>query len=247
MDINPPFGYQEIIPLTKDHRVALPTDGKLPQVFHRLMVIPLSYSELSLASHDYPVVFVSGDQGKTAAAMAVVGLEQQQNLFVTADGLWDRAAYVPAYVRRYPYCMTRVNVDGKERQERVVCVEKQALSASGQALFDDKGEPLPAWENTRKFLFEFENDLIRTEAMCRITVELGLLEPFTMQARPDQGEPLSLAGMYRVIENKIPELPADKLKELAQNGVLPRLYAHLMSMSNFTKLLARRAAKRAAN
>lgn len=241
MDITPPFGYQEIVPLTKEHRVAVLEGGKLPATFRRLMVIPLSYSEFSLASHDYPLVFVSGDQGKSVAAMVVVGLEQNQNLFVTPDQLWDPNSYIPAYVRRYPYCMTRVNVGGKEQAERIVCIEKRALSDSGNLLHDDKGEPLPAWENIRKFLFDFENDLARTEAMCRMIVELGLLEPFTMQATPNSGAPISVAGMYRVIEQKLPELSGDKLKELTQNGVLPRIYAHLMSMSNFTRLLVRRA------
>ena len=95
----------------------------------------------------------------------------------------------------------------------------------------------------RKLLFEFEADLARTEAMCEVIIELGLLEPFNMQAKPNEGEPFTLSGMFRVVEQKINELPADKLKELVQNGALPRIYAHLMSMSNFTRLLARRAAQ----
>ena len=243
MDITPPYGYQEVVPLTKDHRVVLPVDNKLPPVFRGMMVIPLSYTEFSLACHDYPVVFVSGDQGKTAVAMAVVGLEQQHNLFVAPDFTWDRNCYVPAYVRRYPFCMTRVNVSGQEQPERIACVEKRALSTKGDPLYDDKGEPLPVWENMRKLLFEFEADLARTEAMCKVVVELGLLEPFTMQAKPDAGEPFTLAGMFRVAEQKVTALSAEKLKELVQNGVLPRIYAHLMSMSNFTRLLARRAAR----
>ena len=243
MDITPPYGYQEVVPLTKDHHVVLPVDGKLPPVFRGMMVIPMSYTEFSLACHDYPVVFVSGDQGKTAVAMAVVGLEQQHNLFVSPDLTWDRNFYVPAYVRRYPFCMTRVNVSGQEQPERIACIEKRAISTKGDALYDAKGEPLPVWENMRKLLFEFEADLARTEAMCKVIVELGLLEPFTMQARPDEGDPFTLAGMYRVVEEKINALTGDKLKELVHNGVLPRIYAHLMSMSNFTRLLARRAAR----
>jgi SapC len=242
MDITPPYGYKEVIPLTKEHRVALPASGVVPEAFRGMMVIPLSYSEIALACHDYPVVFVSGDQGKSAAAMAVVGLEQQVNLFVGPDKAWDRNHYVPAYVRRYPFCMTRVNVSGEDRPERIACVEKSALSDNGETLHDAKGEPTPAWENMRKFLFEFEGDLARTEAMCRAVTELGLLEPFTMQAKPNEGAPLSLTGMYRIAEQKLTALPAEKLKELVQNGVLPRLYAHLMSMSNFTRLVARRMA-----
>ena len=164
-------------------------------------------------------------------------------MFVAPDLTWDKNFYVPAYVRRYPFCMTRVNVSGQEQPERIACVEKRAISTKGDALYDDKGEPLLVWENMRKLLFEFEADLARTEAMCKIAVDLGLLEPFTMQAKPEQGEPFTLAGMFRVVEQKITELPADKLKELVANGVLPRIYAHLMSMSNFTRLLARRAAR----
>jgi SapC len=97
MDITPPYGYQEVVALTKEHRVVLPAAGTLPPVFHSMMVIPLSYSEFSIASHDYPVVFVSGDQGKSATAMAVVGLEQKQNLFVALQKSWDNSVYVPAY------------------------------------------------------------------------------------------------------------------------------------------------------
>lgn len=243
MDITAPYGYQEVVPLTKDIRVVLPAEGRLPPVFLNMLVIPLSYTEISLACHDYPVVFVSGDEGKTALTMAVVGLEQQQNLFVAPDLTWDHNVYVPAYVRRYPFCMTRVNVSGAEQPERIACVEKRSISAKGDALYNDKGDPLPVWETTRKLLFEFEADLARTEAMCRLIVELGLLEPFSMQANPNDGSPFTLSGMFRVVEQKINELSSDKLKELVQNGVLPRIYAHLMSMSNFTRLLARRAAQ----
>ncbi len=243
MDITPPYGYQEVVPLTKEHHVVLPVDGKLPPVFRGMMVIPLSYTEISLACHDYPLVFVSSDEGKTAVAMAVVGLEQQKNLFVSPDATWDRGAYVPAYVRRYPFCMTRVNVSGTEQPERIACVEKRAVSAKGDALYDAKGEPLPVWETMRKLLFEFEADLARTEAMCKLIIELGLLESFNMQAKPNEGEPFTLSGMYRINEQKINELSADKLKELVQNGVLPRIYAHLMSMSNFARLMTRRAAQ----
>lgn len=245
MNINPPYGYQEVVPLKKEHRVVLPAGGKLPPIFRSMLALPLSYAEFSLACHDYPIIFASGDQGKNMVAMAILGIEQQQNLFMQPDQTWDRSAYVPAYVRRYPFCMTRVSVDGKEQPERIACVEKRALSDRGDALYNDKGESLPMWENLRKLLFEYEADLARTEEMCHMVNDLGLLEPFGMQATPNQGAPLALSGMHRVNEQKIPELPADKLKELTKNGVLARIYAHLISMANFARLLERRAGRTA--
>ena len=241
MEIKPPYGYQEIVPLTRQHRVVLPEGRKLPQVFRSITALPLSFTEFTVAYRDYPIAFVGADAA-SVIAMAVLGLEHQQNLFVTADESWDATAYLPAYVRRYPFCMTRVTVDGRVQAERVACVEKRALSKRGEALYDAKGEPLAAWEERRKLLFEYEADLVRAEEMCRELGQLQLLETFNVQAVPHQGTPVAMTGMYRVAEQKLAELAPEKLKELAQKGVLARVYAHLISLANFGRLLDRRAA-----
>src|SRR5262245_40469739 len=175
MEIKPPYGYEEIVPLTKQHRVALPDGRKLPPNFRGLNALPLSFTEFTVACRDYPIAFV-GPAAGNVIAMVVLGLESGQNLFVSGGDGWDTSAYVPAYARRYPFCMTRVTVDGKEQAERVACVEKRALSDHGEALFDGKGEPLPAWEERRKLLFEYEGDLVRSEDMCREPGRLELLE-----------------------------------------------------------------------
>ena len=241
MDIKPPYGYSQIVPLDRNARVELPEEGLLPSIFHAMHIIPLSYAEFAIASRDYPIAFVSGDGGATFLPMAILGLEQKQNLFVGDTGVWDGAAYVPAYVRRYPFCMARVTLDGKQQDERVACVETSALSAQGAALFNDKGEALPAWEGRQKLLFEFEADLARTDQMCTTLKEMDLLEPFTMEAVPRVGAPLAMTGMHRVAEQRLAELADGELKGLAQNGILARDYAHLISQLNFQRLLDRRA------
>ena len=243
MDIRPPYGYQEIVPLTRQHRVVLPTGRKLPLVFRDLNALPLSFSEFPVACRDYPIAFIAAGSDGNFVAMAVLGLENQQNLFIAPDGGWDAAVYVPAYVRRYPFCMTRVTVDGREQPERVACVEKRALNDRGEALYDAKGEPLPPWEERRKLLFEYETDLQRCEEMCREIARLQLLETFTMQAVPHQGTPLAMTGLYRVAEEKLAALAPEKLQELTQKGILARIYAHLISLANFGRLLDRRTAQ----
>ncbi len=242
MDITPPYGFKEIVPLTKTQRVLLPKNRALPAAFHSMNPMPVSYTEFSIASRDYPLVFISGDQGKTFVPMLVLGLAPQQNLFAMPDNTWDSGSYLPAYVRRYPFCMTRVTVDGKEAPERVACVEKRALNERGDLLFDDSGNPLPEWEQLQKLLFEYEADLARTEEMCKLLAQHQLLEPFTMQAVPNQGDPLQLTGMFRIAEARLAELDPAVLKEMVQKGVLGRVYVHLLSLDNFQRLLGRRAA-----
>ena len=58
--------------------------------------------------------------------------------------------------------------------------------------------------------------------------------------------PLHLTGMHRVAEAKIEHLNASQLKNLVKKGILARVYAHLLSLDNFGKLLDRKATKRAA-
>jgi len=243
MDIRPPYGYRDIVPLNKMHRVIVPRPRWVPAELRNLTAVPLSFAEFTPACRDYPIAFVSTDGGKTYVAMIIAGIVARQNLFLLADDTWDPAAYVPAYVRRYPFCMTRVSVDGKEQPERIACVETRALSDKGEALYDAKGETLPFWDERRKLLFEFEGDLVRTEEMSRKLFTLGLLEEFTMQAVPDQGEPVALTGMYRVAEAKLNDLPAATFKELGQSGMLARVYAHLISLANFGRLLDRRVSR----
>ncbi len=242
MDIAPPYAYKNIVPLSKSHRVLLPDARLVPDAFHALNPIPVSFTEFVPASRNYPLVFISGDEGKSFVAMAVVGLERERNLFVLWDKTWDRRSYVPAYVRRYPFCMTRITMDGKEQSERVVCVENGALGDAGDLLFDETGNATPAWEKVQKFVFEYETDLARTEQMCRQLADFGLLEPFTLQAQPTQGEPFALTGMYRVAEAKVAELSPETLHTLVRNGVLARIHLHLASLDNFQALLDRRAA-----
>ncbi len=241
MQITPPFAYPEIDTLKKTDRVRLSKAGETPAFCRDLHVIPVSYTEIPVAQRDYPIVFVSADNGATFMSMAILGLKAKQNLFVSAIG-WDRSVYMPAYVRRYPFCMAKVAVDNAQRDERVVCVAKTAVVPEGDALFDAAGTPTAEWQGLEKLLQEYETDLVRSEELCKVVAGLGLLEPFNMQASLSSGATLQLTGMYRVNENKLNDLDPATLQDLARKGILSRLYSHLLSLENFRRLSDRAAA-----
>ena len=89
MQISPPFGYQEIVPFLKTHKVRLPAPGEMPPFAQSGNAIPVSLSEFQPAARDYPIVFTSDDRGKVYTAVAVTGLGPGENLFV-AGGSWSR-------------------------------------------------------------------------------------------------------------------------------------------------------------
>jgi hypothetical protein len=171
----------------------------------------------------------------------VLGVRQGENLYRVQDA-WAQDVYVPAYARRYPFCMARVRMQDVERQERLICVEKAYIDeAGGEPLFDDQGEPLAKWRDLQRLLVEYEADLERGRELCAILADYALLQPFNMQATLNQGGQTQLTGMHRVDETKIEHLNSSQFKNLAKKGILGRIYAHLLSLENFTRLLRRRA------
>ena len=246
MDIRPPFGYKEIAPLSRTQKVRLLRPGEIPEFARSLNSIPISYSEFALIQREYAIVFITGQGSEAFAPVAVLGMTAGENLF-NVGGVWAQNVYVPAYVRRFPFCMAKVTLDKVEQQNRLICVEKSFLDdQSGETMFDAKGQPFEKWKEIERLLSEYEVDLERSREMCGILADYGLLEPFTMQAKFNAGgDPLHLTGMHRVAEAKIEHLNASQLKNLVKKGILARVYAHLLSLDNFAKLLDRKAAKAA--
>lgn len=239
MQINPPFGYREIVPFYKTNGVRLPAPGALPDFARATNAIPVSFTEFGVACRDYPLVFTSTDGGKTFAAIAVVGVVAGENVFLTNAG-WEAGTYIPAYIRRYPFCMARVTLDSVEQADRLVCVERSFVADDGERMFDDAGAPLERWNLINKLLNEFEADLERSREMCGILADYALLATFTMQAVGKDGAPINLAGMYRVEEKKLGVLNAAQHKNLFKKGIMGKIYAHLLSLDNFARLLARK-------
>jgi hypothetical protein len=241
VNITAPYGYDEIVPLQKAHRVRKAA-GAAPAFCATLNAIALSLAEFTIAARDYPIVFASLDAGKTFAPVALLGLERGSNLFVDASGQWARDAYVPAYVRRYPFCISKLYVDGEPRGERVVCIARAWLDADGIALFDAQGRPTREWLATERLLAEYEADLDRTALMCAALARLELLEPFSVQRLGGEQPEVRLSGMYRVSEARLKDLDGASHKLLAQQGLTGAVHAHLHSLENFSRLARRRPA-----
>jgi hypothetical protein len=241
MQISPPYGYKEVVPYLKTQKVRLLPAGAVPEFVRNGNAIPISLTEFQPVARDYPIVF-TGAEG-ALAPVAVLGLTSGENLFY-ADGQWAGGVYIPAYARRYPFCMAKVNVNQVEQKDRLICVEKTCIDENGEAMFDSKGEPSAKWKDLERLLGEYEADLERSHEMCSILSDYGLFEPFTMQANlRDAGTPMQITGMYRVVEKNLENLNAAQLKNLMRKGILPRIYLHLVSLENFGRLLDRKAAR----
>ena len=90
-------------------------------------IVPLTVTEFAAAALSYPIIFT----GENRQPVAVMGLSSNENLFVAPDGEFRADAYVPAYVRRYPF----VFADDKQNQRLILCIDRGAsiVAEDGQA------------------------------------------------------------------------------------------------------------------
>ncbi len=239
MTITPPFGYGEIATLQKTDRVLLPSRNSTPEFCRTINALAVSAGEFNAASRDYPIVFSSPDNGGSFAPVIVLGINEGQNLFVDAGGEWDKGCYLPAFVRRYPFCISKLYVDGQPRSERLVCVVKAYIDAQGFALFDESGQTTAQWQAIERLLQGYEDDLDATAQMCAILAKLELFSPFKFEVLHEQKTMLTVQGMYRIDEAKFMDLKPASLKALVTKGLMGRIYAHMISLERFGNLYSR--------
>ncbi|HZV84446.1 MAG TPA: SapC family protein, partial [Brevundimonas sp.] len=163
------------------------------------------------------------------------------NLFVSDDGAFRPEAYIPAYVRRYPF----VFANDETQQRMILCVDRAApfLREGGATPLFVDGKPSPYVEQAMEFCNNFEQERQRTEAFLALINELDLLdtrEALFTPRNPDgtNGAPQKIAEYFAVSEEKLKALPAEKLAELRDNGALGQIYAHLVSLLGWDRLIA---------
>lgn len=200
-------------------------------------VVPLTVTEFAPAALSYPVIFV----GDSKQPVAVMGVRQGDNLFVTDDGQFRPDAYIPAFVRRYPFVFA--NDDSQKRM--ILCVDRKApfLKEGGSTPLFVDGKPSPYTEQAMEFCNNFEQERQRTESFVKLLTDLDLFHTRDQNFTPrnadgSPGKPQKVAEYFAVSEDKLKALPAEKLAELRDNGALGQIYAHLVSLQGWDRLIA---------
>ena len=200
-------------------------------------LVPLTVTEFAPAALSFPIVFL----GKPKSPVAVMGLRQDRNLFVNEDGQYQSSAYLPAFVRRYPF----VFANDDQNKRMVLCIDRAApfVAEGGTVPLFENGKASAFTEQAMKFCNDFETERQRSIRFVEMLEELDLFEvkeaSFTPRnADGTAGTPQKLAEYHAVSEEKLKNLPAEKLVELRDNGALGQIYAHLVSLLGWDRLVA---------
>jgi hypothetical protein len=206
--------------------------------------IPLHVGEFGPASVNYPIIFA----GEARAPLAVVGVAAGENLYVSEDGAYRTGVYVPAFIRRYPF----VGALDEQAQKMVVCIDRASslwVEGGGDVPLFENGQPTEFTKSCIDFCGQFDADRRQTDLFVKMLMDLDLFETRQTTFTPrtttgEAGEPQLVAEFFGVSEDKLKSLPHARLVELRDNGALGQIYAHMISLFGWDRLVAESLARR---
>jgi hypothetical protein len=232
--------YERPVPLNrndhKDLRIKPIPNLKFAKTVHS---VPLTGVEFPAAARDLPILF-GGQSAADAGPMALLGLRENENLFVDADGVWEQNVYIPAFVRRYPFVLAEKPV-GAEGDDFTVFLDEAYEgfgTNEGDRLFKEDGSDSDMLTNAVRFLGEFQQHVSRTQWFMEQLRKHDLLEPRNIRLEKD-GKAINLNGLFVVSEEKLRQLDEKTTHEFLKEGVFGWIYAHLLSLSNIDRVSLR--------
>jgi hypothetical protein len=202
-------------------------------------IVPLTVDEFVEAQRHFPIVFSGGEK---PIPLALMGLNENVNVFVDKDGTVAESVYIPAYARRYPFMLARVSTG---QSDLSLCFDPTTDLVGdftdGNPLFEGES-PTAACKATLKFCEEFEIAGQKTEGFSAELDKHDLLIDGETTIQPEGADQSFVYRGFRIVdETRLRGLPGEVLAEWNGNGLLPLIYFHLASLHRMRDIFARQA------
>src|SRR5690606_25081027 len=168
-----------------------------------VQVFPTEFAELQ---REYPIFFRQVEDGGFEA-VALLGFEQHENLFVR-DGGWH-AAYLPGLIARGPFLIgfQEQVVDRQLRNEPVIYVglgqPRVTRGQDGHPVFLAQGGHSPYLERINTVLRGINHGVEASKAMIAAFQQLDLIQPMQMEVRFDESNAVNLSGLYGIDRERL--------------------------------------------
>jgi len=179
---------------------------------------PVFLPELPQLVREYFIIFPNNNTG---LPHVLLGFEKNKNKYVAENGEWQ-ADYVPAYIRRYPFTLAKV--EGKDDYTLAADMGAPHFNKpGGEALFTADGKPGEFLQGRINLLKALENQRVVTQKAVKEIEDAGLFKMEQMKVKSG-GQDVAAIGGLRMIDT-------EKLAQItAQPGpFLELIYAHLFS------------------
>lgn len=228
-----PLFYKKPVALDKTAHAGVSLTQKMSFEFaSKVNAVPVTMIELPNIMQFYPVAF---SVSAPATPLAILGLRDNENLFVNSKGEWLENTYIPAYIRRYPFIFAKNDAGDR----LTLCVDDtDGILEKGtkNPLFTKEGELTPLTTNALEFCRSYQAAAEQTQEFSQALEAANILIDRHAEVRMNDGKVMTLSGFRQVDEKKYYELPQETILNWHSKRWTRFVYAHLFSIGNWQNL-----------
>lgn len=228
-----PLFYTNPVPLDARRHASLALKPGFSLDFTKQVnAVPINMIEMPQICHFYPIAF---SPDANATPVALVGLRDNENLFVNGKGEWETEAYIPAYIRRYPFIFSEI----PDSDQLTLCIDMNdtVTEENGdQKFFDAEGKGTALAQNALEFCKSYHAAAQQTVEFSKLLADSGLLVERRAEVNVIGNRRISFSGFRIIDEQKLAQLDDKTFLDWRQKGYLPFLYAHLFSGAQWQRL-----------
>jgi len=187
--------------------------------------VPVNLVELPQIAHFYPIAF---SKDGMATPVAILGVRNEENLFVNKKGEWQKDTYIPSYIRRYPFILTEVN-DGQSLSLCIDTAEGVTAENDNNPLFDKDAKPTELAKNAMEFCKSYHAASLQTQEFSKALIANDLLVERKAELFVKNGQTISFEGFCIIDEEKFNKLDDAIITEWHQKRWIGAIYAHFFS------------------
>ncbi len=230
---NFPLFYKNPVPLDASQHKNLSLKKGFGLSFTRdVNAVPVNMIEMPQICHAYPVAF---SPDASATPVAILGLRDNENLYLNRKNEWLADTYIPAYIRRYPFIFSET----QNGEQLTLCIDSgdDVVDSKGdQKFFDAEGKPTTLAQNALEFCKSYHAAAKQTAEFSQALVKADLLAIRQAEIVVPGGRKINFSGFRVVDEQKLAKLDDKTFLEFRAKGWLPFIYAHLFSGVQWQRL-----------
>ncbi len=202
-----------------------------------VLAFPTEFSDLQ---REYPILLQYNQQTEQFQAIALLGLENNENLYLT-NAQWD-AKYLPASIAKGPFSIgMQKNQQAQQAQVQPVVMIDPAHSTindkQGTRIFKEFGGNSQYLDYINQVLNVILQGIDQAKAMYCAYQAMGLIEPLTLEITLKHNQTHKINGFYTISREKLARLNAEQVYQLNHTGLLEGAYLIANSLNNVQRLI----------
>ena len=226
-------------------RIAPDIAERHSQGIQLLPVVPAEFANIATQS---PIVLTKNGQTGQFVTVAMLGFTPGENLWF-ADDRWQ-GAYLPLQLQRQPFFLGQA--DASSQGEYVLCIDPDSPAicrdenvvlyptTSSERLFTQTGEDSAYLQQIKGVLAALLQGEQQQQQLVQALLDAELIQPLSLEITFANQQSTRLNGLYTIDQEKLAALPAPKVVQFHQAGLLAPIYTLLASAAQLYPLIARK-------